>query len=1499
MQISNKNKTTFETEMLNSSSSNSARRQGSSSEEPNISSKPSSTNLSTSLSSENNFSHQPHHHHNQNKNSITSNSSETSFSNPSSNLNRNSDPNYQDQDQQSQPASFDLTTFQESGTGYPFLRALHSFDASTLFTNSPDEDPSSICLSFQESEIVLLHSIHPSGWGDATILSNASRGWIPTNYFTPYSDPKIVPVLSAVLNFVLAPKSHPLPKPYYNNDSSNGRNFKNGVTSSTSDPADNASDSNSTTGGSDEEVKYTFSPPAISAIVAGVRSLLEACGTLTRDTPIVRRSQSIRKFRKILLAELAILVSLAKQYKYTTDDANIERLVTGSYKIIFRAVIFLDIWTIDMSNTESNSTIPDLNTSISSQQLSPTSPTSGIPLIENQTENSQNEKEPNEHKDDLDQNQQEKRPQHTQPSTQQSQKPQQSLRHGTPSIDNLRNSLGNDEFSPQRGQFVRNIDTIPEGQSDDNPLGPESLGRLSTPNTAVPAAPRNNRNANRESVVFHLSPPYALHRLDEVNDALTSYLGNFLHRTNLLDSDPSACTQLLLNTRKSMLACRELLATVESISSRYLPRNRELEECKDKLFNQIKELVTAARDVVASTPASDLLIPQPGSDDEVESYNTKNKPENDTSNTKDKIETSSNYKGSQHATTHLITIARECAKTSGECVVRCRYILERVGDFQLSPTRDYPDFSDGIIAVYNNDQNEDASNDTNNMINAYSSLSISEETQSPTSDTNSNTETLEKSKYNMDLHSKHASLLPKIPAISPLIPLGDDSSPAGNTVRTELSVSTNTSLIDNNPFSATTPTTATLLSPVPRNSSHVTQGNNSRPNSYFSSPLNTSAPTTPLSANTTPPAPIDDIPRRGRSFTTNGIDTFHGSLNGGTSISVVPEEDTLEFDGAVDEAVAARNAAILKAIEEIPLDERILKDAATGRVRAGTLEALVKTLTDENCDQDPCFISAFFLNFRQFTNPYDLAEALIKRYNQTEGEVVDDDMSESNFESIMTRRSKIYSTIKRWMESHWYQSTDAPALPLIMEFAKTNSMIPANAKATLTELCAKVTQLPDNVVMIPRLIMVPGGNVVRTAALSYSHTPVVLHTVSKHQAALLLKNAEATEQEIASSEDDDKSNSNGQSSETRSRNNSLNKDPNSSDADEGKSTVSSSSWSNSLRMVKMSPHQVISILDIDALDIAKQLAVLDNRLFCKIKPSEFLDQNFSLKRRHLGLALNINAMTMFTNQLSSFVGDSILNADVPIKTRQKLLKHWIKVAERSFELHNFNSLMTIISALQSVNIMRLRKTWEGLSARHITSFTRLKTLLSMEKNYSNYRTELRNISLPCVPFLGLYLTDLTFVGEGNPTMRALTVDIEHNNEIILVSGHKYPLPTKQINNHHQQQLHKSSKSEDTTSSTASTLTSNNNHNNNNNSSMFGSNKNNGPTPPSFLAINFDRFDRITRIIGEVQNFQIPYRVASSTELQSWLKAEMAKSYMIVTKDHNGLWRRSCIVEPKQ
>jgi len=48
----------------------------------------------------------------------------------------------------------------------------------------------------------------------------------------------------------------------------------------------------------------------------------------------------------------------------------------------------------------------------------------------------------------------------------------------------------------------------------------------------------------------------------------------------------------------------------------------------------------------------------------------------------------------------------------------------------------------------------------------------------------------------------------------------------------------------------------------------------------------------------------------------------------------------------------------------------------------------------------------------------------------------------------------------------------------------------------------------------------------------------------------------------------------------------------------------------------------------------------------------------------------------------------------------------------------------------------------------------LRTLADPNRNYFQYRSRLKAAVPPAVPFLGLYLTDMTFCREGNPSTRA-------------------------------------------------------------------------------------------------------------------------------------------------
>ena len=91
----------------------------------------------------------------------------------------------------------------------------------------------------------------------------------------------------------------------------------------------------------------------------------------------------------------------------------------------------------------------------------------------------------------------------------------------------------------------------------------------------------------------------------------------------------------------------------------------------------------------------------------------------------------------------------------------------------------------------------------------------------------------------------------------------------------------------------------------------------------------------------------------------------------------------------------------------------------------------------------------------------------------------------------------------------------------------------------------------------------------------------------------------------------------------------------------------------SLRMVRF--------LDVDMLEWARQLTILETRLFKSIQPFEFLNKAWSEKDSEK-TAPNIRAMIRMTNQITGWVAETILS-EGDVKRRYIVMKHFIQFAE--------------------------------------------------------------------------------------------------------------------------------------------------------------------------------------------------------------------------------------------
>jgi hypothetical protein len=271
------------------------------------------------------------------------------------------------------------------------------------------------------------------------------------------------------------------------------------------------------------------------------------------------------------------------------------------------------------------------------------------------------------------------------------------------------------------------------------------------------------------------------------------------------------------------------------------------------------------------------------------------------------------------------------------------------------------------------------------------------------------------------------------------------------------------------------------------------------------------------------------------------------------------------------------------------------------------------------------------------------------------------------------------------------------------------------------------------------------------------------------------------------------------------------------------STLSKSSI-HSLNLWKAGGH-CPNILDFEPLEIARQLTIKQMNVFCSIMPDELLGSQW-MKKGGID-APNVKAMSSFSTDLSNLVADTVLQHG-EVKKRAAVIKQWIKIAHQCVELNNYDALMAIICSLNSSTITRLRKTWDALSPKRREMLRMLQSIVEPSQNNKVLRTRLQGHVPPCLPFLGMFLTDLTFVDIGNPATKV--------------------------------------------------------------------------SDTGLTVVNFDKHTRTAKIIGDLQRFQIPYRLTEIPDLQDWLQYQVTRVREMEKSGTNAqvsYYRKSLLLEPRE
>jgi len=175
----------------------------------------------------------------------------------------------------------------------------------------------------------------------------------------------------------------------------------------------------------------------------------------------------------------------------------------------------------------------------------------------------------------------------------------------------------------------------------------------------------------------------------------------------------------------------------------------------------------------------------------------------------------------------------------------------------------------------------------------------------------------------------------------------------------------------------------------------------------------------------------------------------------------------------------------------------------------------------------------------------------------------------------------------------------------------------------------------------------------------------------------------------------------------------------------------------------------LSLQDIHPEEIARQLTLIEHELFKAIQTQEMMKQRWIKEKKNR--TPNIHKMINRFNEVSLWVASEIVRVE-DLKTRAIVLNRFIFIAQKCFELNNFNAVMEILSALNCSSVHRLKQTWELLPSKSLEVYESLVVLMNSEGNFNNYRESLKKARAPIVPYLGLTLTDLVFISEGNTDM---------------------------------------------------------------------------------------------------------------------------------------------------
>jgi RasGEF domain/RasGEF N-terminal motif len=185
-----------------------------------------------------------------------------------------------------------------------------------------------------------------------------------------------------------------------------------------------------------------------------------------------------------------------------------------------------------------------------------------------------------------------------------------------------------------------------------------------------------------------------------------------------------------------------------------------------------------------------------------------------------------------------------------------------------------------------------------------------------------------------------------------------------------------------------------------------------------------------------------------------------------------------------------------------------------------------------------------------------------------------------------------------------------------------------------------------------------------------------------------------------------------------------------------------------------SPGHIPFILACDSIVLAQQFTLVEQAALTEVDWSDLVEMRWDNKSANIhdwveyickqdnkGVDLVI---TRFNLVVKWTLSEIVMTQD--INERARVLAKFIHIAAHCRRLHNYATMLQITIALTSIDCARLTKTWQLVSSPDHSLLKNMEALIQPVRNFHDLRNEMESSDLTegCIPFIGLYVHDLTY-----------------------------------------------------------------------------------------------------------------------------------------------------------